>query len=214
MKSFNMFKICFALFAVLGLTACDNSPEAVVKREKEQSEIRDSIKQFNKQSIENPVLVGTTKSGNDISVIHVQYVCDSCNANYPDNHYIYFANGSTSDNYKYRSGKTTRNKVEVVLNENPTPEQVIAEGERIKKEIEDSERKELKRLSHKYNYDECGKSIPEFALPENPTIEQQTYSLAYEQAQKARESCIHEHEEYEKAKKDLEAEKAKLKKES
>lgn len=212
MKS-NVFKICLALVVTLGLTACDSSPEAVAERKLEQSEFRESIKNFNKQSIENPVVVGTTKSGNDISVVHVKYTCETCNAKYPDNHYIYFANGTTSDNYEYRSGKTTRNKVEVVLKENPTPEQVIAEGERIKKEIEDSERKELKRLSHKYNYDECGKSMPEFVLHENPTIEQKTYSLAYEQAQKTRETCIHEHEEYEKAKKDLEFEKSKLAKE-
>ena len=50
--------------------------------------------------------------------------------------------GTTSDNYEYRSGKTRKQKVEVFLNDKPTPEQVIAEAERLKNLIEENKKLE------------------------------------------------------------------------
>jgi len=202
--------LVFALCAIF-IQGCQKTPEDIQK----EIDKDNLVTEQNKESIKQPVVMGTTVDGQEIKRIHFKYKCKTSDSCYSTvDHFVYYVGNSVSDNREVRIAKSVYNNVEVSLGTKPTPEQVIAEGERIKKEIEDSERKELKRLSHKYNYDECGKSMPEFVLPENPTIEQQTYSLAYEQAQKAREACIHEHEEYEKAKKDLEAEKAKLKKES
>jgi hypothetical protein len=150
MKIFNILKICLGFVIVFGLSACDNSPEAVAKRKSEQQELRNAIDSFNERNINNPITVGTTKSGNKISVSHVKYSCETCNPDYPDDHYIYFVDGTTSDNYTYRSGKIVRNKVEVVLNNNPTPEQVIAEGERLKKLEEDTERQTFEEAKETY----------------------------------------------------------------
>lgn len=44
------------------------------------------------------------------------YICDDCNGNYPQSHYVYMVDGTVSENYTYRSGKTSHLRTEVSLN--------------------------------------------------------------------------------------------------
>ena len=145
-----MKKILVVLFSTLFLSACSESQESKDTESYEKAEIKKAVDVYNVKSLANPQVIGKTPSGGIVYRSHIKFICETCGGYYPEDHYVYMVNGSTSNNYSYRSGKTTTQKVEVVLNESPTPEQVIAEGERLRKSIEDAELEALAQLKAKY----------------------------------------------------------------
>lgn len=146
-----MNKIIFVIFLACFLTGCNffetpESEEIIFKS------ILESINSENKKSIENPTLIGTTPFGDDIYFANITYVCTGCNPKYySENHTLYFIGNTITKNYKVMAGKHMKNKVEVFLGENPSPEEIIKEAERLKKEIENQEEKEYLRLKEKFD---------------------------------------------------------------
>lgn len=148
-----MNKIIFVIFVACFLTGCNffetPTPEAEALILKNRLE---SINSENKKSLENPILIGKTPFGDDIYAANIKYVCPNCNPKYDyEKHTLYFIGNTITKNYKVRSGKLLKDKVEVFLSENPSPEEIIKEAERLKKEIENQEEKEYLRLKEKFD---------------------------------------------------------------
>lgn len=131
-----------ALAIVMSISGCEGTPEEIAQEQKKFDDKVAAIDKFNEESLKNPIVVGVTKNGNIVTRAHLKYPDYDCRNCYPDNHYVYMIDGNTSDNYEYRSGKTRKQKVEVFLNDKPTPEQVIAEAERLKNLIEENKKLE------------------------------------------------------------------------
>lgn len=109
-----MKKIIFALFSLSVLAGCgDPTPEDVVQQETAKKERIAAIDAYNQNSIDNPVFVGKTKNGDVITRAHIKY-CTLCNSY--ESHYVYMVNGSTTDNYNEKRGKTTYKQVQANLN--------------------------------------------------------------------------------------------------
>ena len=146
-----MNKIIFVIFVACFLTGCNffETPEAeaiILKN------ILESINSENQKAIENPNFIGKTPFGNDIYSANIKYVCPDCNPKYDyEKHTLYFIGNTITKNYKVRSGKFLNDKVEVFLGENPSPEEIIKEAERLKKEIDIQEEKEYLRLKEKFD---------------------------------------------------------------
>lgn len=134
--------ILMSLLILVSLTGCSDTPEEKAQYAKEKAERIVNIDTYNENSLANPVVVGQTPSGAIVFRSHVKYVCEDCNGKYPDDHYIYMVNGVTSDNHEYRSGKTRKDKVDVVWNEEPLTDQEVSE--RARKELEEREHKKMK----------------------------------------------------------------------
>lgn len=109
-----MKNIIFALISVSILAGCSEpTPEDVAQKENEKRERIAAIEKYNQNSIDNPVFVGKTKNGDVITRAHVKY-CTLCNSY--ESHYVYMVNGSTTDNYSEKIGKTTYKRVQANLN--------------------------------------------------------------------------------------------------
>lgn len=141
-QNFKKYFGVFGILAIVSISGCEGTPEEIAQKQKEFDEKVAVINKFNEKSLENPVVVGATKNGKIVTVAHLQYPNYDCRTCYPYDHYVYMVDGTTSDNYEYRSGKTRKQKVEVFLNDKPTPEQVIAEAERLKNLIEENKKLE------------------------------------------------------------------------
>jgi hypothetical protein len=155
-----MKSILVCLCAVLLLTGCKRSPEEQVEFETKRAANVIKIDEFNQKSLDNPMIVGKTKTGKIVSLANVKFICETCDGRFPDNHYIYIVDGVTSDNYVYSSGKTRTAKVDVVWNDDTLTDQEIVqrdrkereenqERERIKAKV-DKDLKELARLKKEY----------------------------------------------------------------
>jgi len=145
-----MKSILVCLCAVLFLAGCQRTPEEQVAFETKRAANVIRVDELNQKNLSNPITVGKTKNGQLVTLANVKFICETCDGNYPADHYVYMFDGTVSDNYTYRSGKASYQKTEVFLKYNPTPEQVIEEGERLRKSIEDTEKAELARLKEKY----------------------------------------------------------------
>lgn len=126
------------------------TPAQLAKLEKDRNDLNEE----NQKSIDKAVYIGKTPFGEDIYASEVWYSCPTCNPLYDkDKHTVYFVGNVVTKNYEVRSGKQTIDKVEVFLKADPTPEEVIKEAERLKKEIDmknELEFKEYKRLKEKF----------------------------------------------------------------
>lgn len=129
------------VFILLG---CGQTPEEKIVFDKTRSDNVVRVSALNQKSLDNPVLVGRTKSGKTVTMATVGFICPTCDGGRPEEHYIYMVDGVTTNNYSYQSGKTTVHKTEVMLSDNPTAEEIIAEAERLKKSVIDSDNVDTK----------------------------------------------------------------------
>lgn len=105
----------------------------------------------NQNNIDKSILIGKTPFGDNIYATTIKYVCNECKTARPKLHTLYFTSNVLTKNETVLEGKSYKNKVEVFLNENPSPEKIIKEEERLKKEIETQEEKEYLRLKEKFD---------------------------------------------------------------
>lgn len=129
-----MKKILMAAIAAstLLLTGCPATPEDIAR-----------AKAQTVSSFSNPEMVGRLSDGRSVKRVIVII---------PNRHdqFVYFVDNATvSTNYEETHGKTTALQTRVSLSANPTPAEIIAAGEALKKEQDDAEEAEYQRLKAK-----------------------------------------------------------------
>jgi hypothetical protein len=108
--------IVITLLIALSLSGCKRSPEEQIEFEKVRAENVIRVDALNQKSFDNPVPVAKTKNGQVVTMAKTLYICKDCDGRYPDTHYVYMVDGTVSENYTYRSGKTSHLRTEVSLN--------------------------------------------------------------------------------------------------
>lgn len=107
--------IVITLLIALSLSGCKRSPEEQIEFEKVRAENVIRVDELNQKSFDKPVTVAKTKSGQLVTMAKTLYICDDCDGRYPDKHYVYMVDGVVSDNYTYRSGKSSYDRTEIYL---------------------------------------------------------------------------------------------------
>lgn len=108
--------IVITLLIALSLSGCKRSPEEQLVFEKTRAENVIRVNALNQKSFEAPITVAKNKNGQVVTMVPTQYICETCDGRYPETHYVYMVDGTVSENYTYRSGKTSRLRTEVFLN--------------------------------------------------------------------------------------------------
>jgi len=108
--------IVITLLIALSLSGCKRSPEEQLVFEKTRAENVIRVDALNQKSFDNPVTVAKTKNGQVVTMAETFYICDDCDGRYPQSHYVYMVDGTVSENYIYRSGKSAFLRTEVSLN--------------------------------------------------------------------------------------------------
>lgn len=149
-----MKKIILSALILSALAGCSKPESLTAEQRATLEKNRNTLNEQNQKSIDEAVFVGKTPFGEDIYAADIKYACSSCNPLYDvDHHTVYFVGNVITKNYEVKRGKSTIHKIEVTLKENPSPEDVIKEAERLKKEISlknTLEFKEYTRLKEKF----------------------------------------------------------------
>lgn len=114
--------IVITLLVTLSLSGCKRSPEEQIEFEKVRAENVIRVDALNQKSFDNPVTVAKTKNGQVVTMAETFYICDDCDGRYPQSHYVYMVDGTVSENYIYRSGKSAFLRTEVSLNNGQSKE--------------------------------------------------------------------------------------------
>lgn len=108
--------IVITLLIALSLSGCKRTPEEQLVFEKTRAENVIRVNALNQKSFEAPITVAKNKNGQVVTMVPTQYICETCDGRYPETHYVYMVDGTVSENYTYRSGKTSHLRTEVFLN--------------------------------------------------------------------------------------------------
>lgn len=117
MNSFGeiMKYILISLLIIFSLTGCKRTVSEQVAFEKTRAENIIRVNDLNQKSFDAPVTIAKNKNGQVVTMATTLYICETCDGRYPDTHYVYMVDGTVSENYTYRSGKTSHNRTEVFL---------------------------------------------------------------------------------------------------
>lgn len=107
--------IVITLLIALSLSGCKRTPEEQLVFEKTRAENVIRVNALNQKSFESPITVAKNKNGQVVTMAPTQYICETCDGRYPETHYVYMVDGTVSENYTYRSGKTSHLRTEVFL---------------------------------------------------------------------------------------------------